>query len=47
VSNLLSFERMMKNLTEILGGGKAHLLKTNKDAFQAGYDFVKKELKKC
>ncbi len=47
VSNLLGFERMMKNLPEILGGGKAHLLKTNKSAFQAGYDYVKKEQKKC
>jgi 2-oxoglutarate ferredoxin oxidoreductase subunit gamma len=45
VSNLLSFDRMMKNLPDILGGGKAHLLKANKDAFQAGYDFVKKEPK--
>ena len=41
VSNLLSFERMMKNLPEILGEGKAQLLKTNKDAFEAGYNFIK------
>jgi 2-oxoglutarate ferredoxin oxidoreductase subunit gamma len=47
VSNLLPFERMLKNLPEVLGGGKAHLLKTNQEAFQAGYDFVKKEQKKC
>lgn len=46
-SNLLPFERMMKNLPEILGRGKAHLLKTNKDAFQAGYDFVKKGESSC
>jgi len=43
ISNLLSFERMIKNLPEILGAGKSHLLKINKEGFQLGYDYIKEQ----
>lgn len=46
VSNLISFERILKNLPELLGKGKAPLLKANKQALQVGFDYVK-EQKKC
>lgn len=41
VSNLILFERMLKHLPEILGTGKAHMLKLNREALQRGYDYVK------
>jgi 2-oxoglutarate ferredoxin oxidoreductase subunit gamma len=46
VSNLISFERILKNLPEILGAGKSRLLKTNQEALQIGFTYVK-EQKKC
>lgn len=39
ISNLLNFENLIKNLPEILGAGKARLLKINKEAFQIGYNY--------
>ncbi len=46
ISNLLSFEKLIKNLPEILGAGKARLLKINDAAFRAGYNYLE-EQKKC
>jgi Pyruvate/2-oxoacid:ferredoxin oxidoreductase gamma subunit len=40
VSNLLSYKRMLKNLPEILGAGKARLLKANQQAFELGYNYI-------
>jgi len=41
ISNLISFDLLIKNLPEILGKGKVHLLKVNKDAFHVGYNHIK------
>jgi len=41
VSNLVSFQLMLKNLPEILGEGKAKLIKINKEALEAGYNYIK------
>lgn len=46
ISNLISFDRLIKNLPEILGAGKARLLKINQTAFLVGFNYVK-EQKKC
>ena len=46
ISNLISFDLLIKNLSEILGHGKARLLKINKEAFGVGFNYVK-EQKKC
>ncbi|MEI6125074.1 MAG: 2-oxoacid:acceptor oxidoreductase family protein, partial [Pseudomonadota bacterium] len=46
VSNLISFERIVKNLPELLGKGKAPMLKANREALQLGFDYVK-EQKQC
>ncbi len=40
VSSLLSFDRMLKHLPDILGAGKAKLLKANQEAFERGYHFI-------
>ena len=40
ICNLISFERLLKNLPEILGAGKARLLKVNQEAFQVGYNYL-------
>lgn len=40
VSNLLDFKKIVKNLPEILGAGKARLLKVNQKAFELGYHFI-------
>ena len=40
ISNLLSFERIVENMPEILGDGKARLLKINQKAFELGYHFI-------
>jgi 2-oxoglutarate ferredoxin oxidoreductase subunit gamma len=40
ISNLLSFERIVEHLPEILGDGKARLLKINQKAFELGYHFI-------
>ena len=45
ISNLISFDRLIKNLPEILGAGKARLLKINTEAFQTGFNYL--EEKKC
>lgn len=41
VSNLVSLPLMLKNLPEILGGGKAKLIKINREALEAGYNYIK------
>jgi 2-oxoglutarate ferredoxin oxidoreductase subunit gamma len=41
ISNLISFKLLQKNLPEILGAGKSRLLKINRDAFQAGFNYIK------
>jgi 2-oxoglutarate ferredoxin oxidoreductase subunit gamma len=41
ISNLISFKLLQKNLPEILGAGKSRLLKINRDAFQAGSNYIK------
>ena len=46
ISNLISFDLLIKNLPEILGPGKARLLKINKEAFQVGFNYVKAQ-KEC
>jgi len=40
-SNAISFDFLIKNLTEILGEGKAKLIKLNKDALELGYNYAK------
>jgi 2-oxoglutarate ferredoxin oxidoreductase subunit gamma len=39
ISNLISFDLLQKNLSEILGAGKARLLKINEEAFQVGFNY--------
>lgn len=39
ISNLISLENLIKNLPEILGAGKAHLLQMNEKALHAGYNY--------
>jgi 2-oxoglutarate ferredoxin oxidoreductase subunit gamma len=41
VSNLVSLPLMLKNLAEIMGEGKAKLIKLNKDALEIGYNYIK------
>jgi 2-oxoglutarate ferredoxin oxidoreductase subunit gamma len=40
-SNMVSFDFVIKNLTDILGEGKSKLIKLNKEALELGYDYVK------
>lgn len=40
-SNLVSLPLMLKNLPEILGEGKAKLIKINKEALETGYNYIK------
>jgi 2-oxoglutarate ferredoxin oxidoreductase subunit gamma len=40
-SIMISYDALLKNLTEILGEGKARLLKLNKEALAVGYDYTK------
>lgn len=40
-SNIVSFDFMLTHLQEILGEGKAKMIKLNKEALEAGYTFVK------
>ena len=40
ISNLISFDRLIKNLPEILGAGKARLLKINTKAFETGFNYL-------
>ena len=43
VTNLVSFNRIIKSLPEILGAKKARLLKVNKEALQQGFDYVEEK----
>ena len=38
-SNMISYEAMLENLVEILGEGKAKLLKLNREALALGYNY--------
>ena len=40
-SNTISYDAMLKNLTEILGAGKAKLLNLNREALAVGYNYTK------
>jgi 2-oxoglutarate ferredoxin oxidoreductase subunit gamma len=40
-SNLVSLPLMLKNLPEILGAGRAKLIKINKEALETGYNYIK------
>ena len=40
-SSLVSLPLMLKNLPEILGEGKAKLIKINKEALETGYNYIK------
>ena len=40
-SNIISFELMIKSLSEILGEGKSKLIKLNKEALELGFNYVK------
>ena len=40
-SNTISFDAMIKNLGELLGEGKAKLIKLNKEALEMGFNYVK------
>ena len=40
-SNIISFDVMIKNLAELLGEGKAKLIKLNKEALEMGFNYVK------
>ncbi|MCU0822569.1 MAG: 2-oxoacid:acceptor oxidoreductase family protein [Spirochaetes bacterium] len=41
VSNLISLDKLLKNLPEILGASKAKLIKVNEEALKCGFNFVK------
>ena len=43
ISNLINLEKLLKNLPEILGAGKAKLLKINEEAIKNGYNYVKEQ----
>jgi 2-oxoglutarate ferredoxin oxidoreductase subunit gamma len=43
VSNTISYDAMLKNLTEILGEGKARFLKLNREALGVGYNYTTKD----
>jgi Pyruvate/2-oxoacid:ferredoxin oxidoreductase gamma subunit len=38
---MISYDAMIKNLNEILGEGKAKLIKLNKEALELGYNYLK------
>jgi len=40
-SNIISFDIMLKNLSEILGEGKAKLIKLNRQALELGFNYIK------
>ncbi|HNT68863.1 MAG TPA: 2-oxoacid:acceptor oxidoreductase family protein [Syntrophorhabdaceae bacterium] len=40
-SNIIAFDLMLNNLQEILGEGKAKMIKLNRQALEAGYTFLK------
>ena len=41
ISNLITLDKLLKNLPEILGAGKAKLLKINEEAIKYGYNYIK------
>jgi len=41
VSNLINLDNLLKNLPDILGAGKAKLLKVNEEAIKCGYNYLK------
>jgi 2-oxoglutarate ferredoxin oxidoreductase subunit gamma len=41
-SQMVSYERMLENLEEILGESKAKLLKINREALTLGYNYVRR-----
>lgn len=41
ISNLISFEKLLKNLPDILGAAKAKLLSINEEALKYGFNYVK------
>lgn len=41
ISNLISIDLLIENLPEILGAGKAKLLKINKEAILSGFEYLK------
>ena len=41
LSNIISFDFMIKNLAAILGEGKSKLIKLNKEALEMGFNYVK------
>jgi 2-oxoglutarate ferredoxin oxidoreductase subunit gamma len=43
VSNLINLDNLLKNLPEILGAGKAKLLKINEEAIKYGFNYVKEQ----
>jgi len=45
VSNLISFDRLVKNLADVLGTGKAQMLKLNREALQIGFSYIKDQKK--
>jgi len=38
---MISYDALLKNLAEILGAGKAKLLKLNREALAVGYNYAK------
>jgi Pyruvate/2-oxoacid:ferredoxin oxidoreductase gamma subunit len=40
-SNIVSFDLLLKNLSQILGEGKSKLLKLNKEALDTGFRYVR------
>ena len=40
-SDMISYDALLKNLAEILGAGKAKLLKLNREALAVGYNYAK------
>jgi 2-oxoglutarate ferredoxin oxidoreductase subunit gamma len=41
VSNIVSFELLLKNLSEVLGEGKSKLTKLNRSALERGFDYIR------
>jgi 2-oxoglutarate ferredoxin oxidoreductase subunit gamma len=40
-SDMISYDKMLENLAEILGAGKAKLLELNREALTVGYNYAK------
>ena len=41
VSNMISFDALIRNLAAILGEGKAKLIKQNQQALELGFSYIK------